>query len=156
MLGPRSALASIFQIYIPLLISCPWSPEGKFNKNKFFLIPSLVVNLPDDWQDNFVRGDNLKCLTLYPSKDELNLLRKRWRKNKQSISAAVRKAVDRYFQNKSWGVNIFPQTVLKDRSCRQLSVYLFEEQINKLRYLSSQTNRPVIDLVTEAISKYCS
>ena len=33
---------------------------------------------------------------------------------------------------------------------------VFEEQINKLKYLSSQTNRPVIDLITEAISKYCS
>ena len=132
-----------------------WSPEGKFNKNNFFLIPSLMVNLPDDWQDNFVRADNLKCLTLYPSKDELNLLRKLSRRNKQSISAAVRKAVDDYFKNKNWRVNIFPQTVLKDRSCRQLSVYLFEEQINKLKYLSSQTNRSVIDLVSEAISKYC-
>jgi len=115
-----------------------------------------MVNLPNDWQDNFGRADNLKCLTLYPSKDESNLLTKLSRGNKQSISAAVRKAVDSYFQNKSWGVNIFPQTVLKDRSCRQLSVYLFEEQINKLKYLSSQTNRPVIDLVTEAVSKYCS
>jgi hypothetical protein len=34
-----------------------------------------------------------------------------------------------------------------------VSVYLFEEQINKLKYLSSQTNRSVIDSVTEAISK---
>ena len=133
-----------------------WSSEGKYNKNKFFLIPSLVVNLPDGWQDKFVRADNLKCLTLYPSKNELSLLRKLWRRNKQSISATVRKAVDSYFQNKSWAVNIFPQTVLKHRSFKQLSVYLFEEQINKLKYLSSQTNRPVIELVTEAISKYCS
>jgi len=133
-----------------------WSSEGKFNKNKFFLIPSLVVNLPDDWQDNFVRADNLKCLTLYPSKDELNLLRKLWRKNKQSISAAVRKAVDSYFQNKNWGVNIFPQTALKERSRGQLSIYLFQEQINKLKYLSSQTNRPVTHLLTEAVSRYCN
>jgi hypothetical protein len=29
-------------------------------------------------------------------------------------------------------------------------------QAHQLRYLSGQTNRPVIDLVTEAISKYCS
>lgn len=123
---------------------------------KFFLIPSLVVSLPYDWQNNFVKADNLKCLTLYPSKDKLNFLRKLSRSNKQSISTTLRKAVDRYFQNKSWRVNIFPQTVLKERSCRQLSIYLFEQQINKLKYLSSQTNRPVIDLVTEAISKYCS
>ena len=114
------------------------------------------MNLPDHWQDNFVRADNLKCLTLYPSKDELNLLRKLWRAKRQSISASVRKAVDSYFQDRSWAVNIFPQAVLKERSSRQLSVYLFEEQINKLKYLSSQTNRPVIDLVTEAISEYCS
>jgi len=133
-----------------------WSPEGKFNKNNFFLIPSLMVKLPDDWQDNFGRADNSKCLTLYPSKDELNLLKKLSRGNKQSISATARKAVDSYFQIQSWRVNIFPQTVSKDKSCGQLSVYLFEEQINKLKYLSSQTNRPVIDLVTEAISKYCS
>jgi len=115
-----------------------------------------MVNLPDNWQDNFIRAEKLKCLTLYPSKDELNLLKRLSRGNKQSISDAVRKAVDGYFQNKSWEVNIFPQTVLKERSGRQLSVYLFEAQINKLKYLSSQTNRPVIDLVTEAISKYCS
>ena len=133
-----------------------WRPEGKFNKNKFFLIPSLVVNLPDDWQSNFGRADNLKCFTLYPSKDEINLLRKLWRAKKQSISVTVRKAVDSYFQHKSWGVNIFPQAVLKDKSCGQLSVYLFEQQINKLKYLSSHTNRPVIDLVTEAISRYCN
>jgi len=75
--------------------------EGKFNKNKFFLIPSLMVSLPHNWQDNFVRADNLKCLTLYPSKDEFNLLRKLSRKNKQSISATVRRAVDCYFQNQS-------------------------------------------------------
>ena len=131
-----------------------WSPEGKFNK--FFLIPSLVVNLPDGWQDNLAQVHNVKCLTLYPSEDELNLLRELWTRNKQSMSVMVRKAVDRYFQNKSWGVNIFPQTVLKHRSCSQLSVYLFEEQINKLKYLSSKTNRPVIDLVTEAVSKYPS
>ncbi|GAI21128.1 unnamed protein product, partial [marine sediment metagenome] len=31
-----------------------------------------------------------------------------------------------------------------------------EEQINKLKYLSSQTNHPVIDLVTEATGKYGS
>jgi len=115
-----------------------------------------MVSLPHNWQDNFVRADNLKCLTLYPSKDELNLLRKLSRRNKQSISPAVRKAVDDYFKNKNWRVNIFPQTVLKHRSCTQLSVYLFEEQINKLKYLSSQTNRSAVDLVTEAISKYCS
>ncbi len=132
-----------------------WSPEGKFNKNNFFLIPSLMVNLPDEWQENFVRADKLKCLTLYPSKDELNLLTKVSRSNKPSISARVRKSVDSYFQRKSWRANIFPQAALKDKPCRQLSVYLFEEQINKLRYLSSQTNRRVIDLVTEAISKYC-
>jgi len=90
------------------------------------------------------------------SKDELNLLKKLSRTNKQSPSAAMRKAVDRYFQNKSWGVNIFPRTVLKEKSGGQLNIYLFEEQINKLKYLSSQTNRCVIDLVTEAISKYCS
>ena len=114
------------------------------------------MNLPDDWQDNFTGADNLKCLTLYPSKDELNLLRKLSRRNKQSISPAVREAVDSYFQNKSWAVNIFPQTALKHKSCRQLGIYLFEEQINKFRYLSSQTNRPVVDLVAEAISKYGS
>ena len=133
-----------------------WSPEGKFNKNNFFLIPSLIVNLPHDWQDNFVRTGNIKCLTLYPSKDELSVLRKLWGTNKQSISPTVRKALDSYFQIKSWGVSIFPRTALKHRSCGQLSVYLFEGQINKLKYLSCQTNRPVIDLVTEAISKYCS
>ncbi|UCG93727.1 MAG: hypothetical protein JSW13_04550 [Candidatus Aerophobus sp.] len=115
-----------------------------------------MVNLPDGWQGNFVRADNLKCLTLYPSKDELNLLRKRSGRNKESISVAVRKAVDNYLQKKSWGVNILPQPALKRKSCSQLSIYLFEEQINKLKYLSSQTNRPVIDLVTEAISKYYS
>ena len=114
------------------------------------------MNLPDDWQDNFVKADNLKCLTLYPSEDDLNLLRERAGRDKESISPAVRKSVDSYFQNKSWRVNIFPQTVLKHRSGRQLSVYLFQEQISKLKYLSSQTDRPVIDLVTEAVSKYCS
>ena len=114
------------------------------------------MNLPDNWQDNFVRADNLKCLTLYPSKDDLDLLRNLWGRYQQSISLTVRKAIDTYFQNKSWGVNIFPRTALKDRSCGQLSVYLFEEQIKKLKYLSSQTNRPVMDLVTEAISRYCS
>ena len=133
-----------------------WSPEGKFNKNKFFLIPSLIVNLSHDWQDSFVRADNLKCLTLYPSKDKLNLLENLSRGNRQSISVTVRKAVDSYFQKKSWRANIFPQAVLKERSSRQLSVYLFEEQMSKLKYLSSQTNRPVIDLVTEAIRRYCS
>jgi hypothetical protein len=71
------------------------------------------------------------------------------------MSVTVRRTLDSYFQKKSWKVNIFPQTALKERPGRQLSVYLFEEQINKLKYLSSQTNRPVIDLVTEAISKYC-
>jgi len=115
-----------------------------------------MVNLPDDWQDNFGGPGSLKCLTLYPYKDEMNLLRRLSRMSKQSISASVRKVVDMYFQNKSWGVNILPQPALKRKSCRQLSVYLFEEQINKLRYLSSQTNRPLIDLVTEAISKYWS
>jgi len=115
-----------------------------------------MVNLPDDWQDNFARTGSLKCLTLYPSKCEMNLLRRLSRRSKQSISASVRKVVDIYFQNKSWGVNIFPQTALKHRFCRQLSVYLFEDEINKLKYLSSQTNRSVIDLVTEAISTYCS
>jgi len=133
-----------------------WSSEGKFNKNKFFLIPSLMVNLPDDWQDNFTGADNLKCLTLYPSEDDLNLLRKQSGRDKESISIAVRKAVDSYLQKKSWGVNILPHPALKRKSCSQLSIYLLEEQINKLRYLSSQTNRPVTDLVTEAISKYCN
>jgi hypothetical protein len=133
-----------------------WSSKGKFNKNKFFLILSLMVNLPDHWQDNFLRTGNIKCLTLYPSKNDLNLLRKQSGRDKESISVAVRKAVDSYFQNKTWAVNIFPQTALKHRSCSQLSVYLFEGQINKLKYLSSQTSRPVIDLVTEAISEYCS
>jgi len=90
------------------------------------------------------------------SKDELNPLGKLSRRNKQSISALVRKALNIYFQNKSWTENIFPRTVVKDRSCSQLSVYLFEEQINKLKYLSSQTNRPVIDLATEATGKYGS
>ena len=80
-----------------------WSSEGKFNKNKFFLIPSLVVNLSGDWQDVFVRANDLKCLTLYPSKDELNILRKISRRNKQSISVAVRKAVDGYLQKKELG-----------------------------------------------------
>jgi len=131
-----------------------WSSEGKFNK--FFLIPSLVVNLPDHWQDSFTGTDNLKCLTLYPSEDDLNLLRKQSGRDKESISSTVREAVDSYFQKKSWGVNILPQTALKHKSCRQLSLYLFEEQINKLKYLSCQTNRPVINLVTEAISKYGS
>jgi len=115
-----------------------------------------MVNLPHDWQDNFTGADNLKCLTLYPSKDEMNLVRKLSRGNKQSISTTVRKALDNYLQNKSWGVNIFPRTALKERSRGQLSIYLFEEQINKLKYLSSQTNRAVIDLVTEAMSKHCS
>jgi hypothetical protein len=133
-----------------------WSSEGKFNKNKFFLIPSLVVNLPHDWQDNFVRADNLKCLTLYPSQGRLDLLRNLSRKNESSISDIVRKTVDSYLQKKSWGVNIFPRNALRNRSCKQLSVYLFEGQINKLKYVSSQTNCPVIDLVTEAISKYSS
>jgi len=115
-----------------------------------------MVNLPDDWQDNFTGADNLKCLTLYPSEDDLNLLRKQSGRDKESISIAVRKAVDSYLQKKSWGVNILPHPALKRKSCSQLSIYLLEEQINKLRYLSSQTNRPVTDLVTEAISKYCN
>ncbi|GEM_PF-5082722 len=115
-----------------------------------------MVNLPDGWQHNFARADSLKCLTLYPHKDELSLLRKLWRTNKQSISVTVREAVESYFQNKSWTANIFPRNALKDRSSKHLSVYLFEGQINKLRYLSSRTNRPVIDLVTEAITKYGS
>jgi len=115
-----------------------------------------MVNLLHNWQDNFVRAEKLKCLTLYPSKDELNLLTELSRKDKPSISVAVRKAVNSYLQKKSWGVNILPQPALKRKSCSQLSIYLLEEQINKLRYLSSQTNRCVIDLVTEAISKYCS
>lgn len=68
-----------------------WSPEGKFNKNNFFLIPSLMVNLPHNWQDNFVRADKLKCLTLYPSEDDLNLLRKQSGRDKESISPTVRK-----------------------------------------------------------------
>jgi len=114
-----------------------------------------MVNLPDDWQDNFTGADNLKCLAFYPSKDDLNLLRKQSGRDKESISARVRKSVDSYFQRKSWRANIFPQTAVKHRCYRQLSVYLFEEQINKLKYLSSQTNRSVIDLVSEAISKYC-
>jgi len=33
-----------------------------------------MVNLPDDWQDNFTGADNLKCPTLCYSEDELNLL----------------------------------------------------------------------------------
>ena len=115
-----------------------------------------MVNLPDHWQDNFTGADNLKCLTLYPSEDDLNLIRKLLGSNEQLISPTVRKALDSYFQNKNWRVNIFPQTALKHKSCRQLSIYPFEDQINKLKYLSSQTNRPVIHLVTEAISKYCS
>ena len=133
-----------------------WSSEAKFNNNKFFLIPSLVLNLPDDWQDDFAQVHNVKCLTLYPSEDELNLLRELSRRNKQSMSVTVRRALDSYLQKKSWGVNILPQSALKRKSCSQLSIYLFEEQINKLKYLSSQTNRPVINLVTETISKYCS
>jgi len=114
------------------------------------------VNLPDNWQDNFTGAEKLKCLTLYPSKDELNLLTELSRKDKPSISVAVRKAVDSYLQKKSWGVNIIPQSALKRKSCSQLSIYLLEEQISKLKYLSSQTNRPVIDLVTEATGKYGS
>ena len=90
------------------------------------------------------------------SKDDLNLLRKQPGRDKKSIPVAVRKSVDSYFQNKGWGVNIFSRTTLKDRSYSQVSVYLFEEQINKLKYPSSQTNRSAIDLVTEAISKYWS
>ena len=81
--------------------------------SSLLFLSSLIMNLPDGWQDNFVRAGNLKCLTLYPSKNELNLLRKLSRRNKQSISPAVRKAVDSYFQNKSWRVNIFPQVVVK-------------------------------------------
>ena len=115
-----------------------------------------MVNLPHNWQENFVRADSLKCLTLYPSKDELNLLRKQSGRDKESISVAVRKAVDSYLQKKSWGVNILPQSALKRKSCSQLSIYLLEEQINKLKFLSSQTNRPLIDLVTEATGKYGS
>jgi len=114
-----------------------------------------MVNLPHNWQDNFVRADKLKCLTLYPSKDELNLLTKVSRSNKPSISARVRRAVDSYLQNQSWRVSIFRQIALKERPDKQLSVYLFEEKINKLKYLSSQTNRPIINLVREAISKHC-
>ncbi len=38
--------------------------EGKFDKNNFFVIPSSMVNLPYDWQDKFVKADNLNCLTL--------------------------------------------------------------------------------------------
>jgi len=81
--------------------------------SSLLFLSSLIMNLPDGWQDNFVRAGNLKCLTLYPSKDELNPLGKLSRRNKQSISPAVRKAVDSYFQNKSWRVNIFPQVVVK-------------------------------------------
>ena len=114
------------------------------------------MNLPDDWQDNFARADNLRCLTLYPSKDELDLLRELSRRDQQSISPPVRKALDSYLEDKSWGVSIFPRTALKHRSCSQLSVYLFEGQIDKLKYLSTQTNRSVIDLVTEAIGRYGS
>jgi len=114
------------------------------------------VNLPDNWQDNFTGAEKLKCLTLHPSKDELNLLTELSRKDKPSISVAVRKAVDSYLQKKSWGVNIIPQSALKRKSCSQLSIYLLEEQINKLKFLSSQTNRPLIDLVTEATGKYGS
>ena len=72
------------------------------------------------------------------------------------MSVTVRKAVDRYFQKKNWEVNVLPGTALKTRSSNQLSVYPFEEQIKKLKYLSSRTNRPVSHLVTEAISKYYS
>ena len=54
------------------MVSSLGSSEGKFNK--FLLTPRLVVNLPDDWEDNFIRVDNLKCLTLYLSRDELDLL----------------------------------------------------------------------------------
>jgi hypothetical protein len=130
--------------------------EDKSNKNKFFLVPSLIIQLPDHWQDNSTGADNLKCLTLYRSEGDLNLLRKRSGRDEKSISVAVRKAVDTYLQKKSWGVNMLPQSALKRKSCTQLSVYPFEQQINKLKYLSSQTNRCIIDLVTEAISKYCS
>lgn len=49
-------------------------------------------------------------------------------------AAILGEAVDSYLQKKSWGVNILPQPALKRKSCRQLSLYLFEEQINKLRY----------------------
>jgi len=115
-----------------------------------------MVKLSDDWQDNFTGADNLKCLTLYPSKNDLNLLRKQSGRDKESISVAVRKAVHNYLQKKSWGVNILPQPALKRKSCNQLSIYLLEEQINKLKYLSTQTNCPVTHLLTEAISKYCS
>ncbi len=81
--------------------------------SSLLFLSSLIMNLPDGWQDNFVRAGNLKCLTLYPSKDELILLKELSRRNKQSISPAVRKAADSYFQDKSWGVNIFPQVVVK-------------------------------------------
>ena len=72
-----------------------------------------MVNLPDDWQDNFTGADNLKCLAFYPSKDDLNLLRKQSGRDKESISATVRKAVDSYFQNKSWGVNNISSNCVK-------------------------------------------
>jgi len=78
-----------------------------------------MVNLPDDWQDNFTGADNLKCLTLYPSEDDLRLLRKQSGRDKESISAIVRKAVHNYLQKMSWGVNLLPQAALKRKSCRQ-------------------------------------
>jgi hypothetical protein len=131
-----------------------WSPEGKFNKNKFFLIPSLILNLPDDWQNTFAGLNNVKCLTLCLSKDEIDLVRELSRRNRQSISATIRKAVDSYFENRSWEVSVLPQAILNKRFCRQLSVYPLQEQISKLKYLSSLTNRPVTHLVTEAIRRY--
>ena len=72
------------------------------------------MSLPDDWQDNFAGAESLKCMTLYPSEDDLNLLRNRSTRDKESISAAARKAIDSYRQNESWRVSMFPQTALKE------------------------------------------
>ena len=114
------------------------------------------MNLPDDWQNEFPRSQNLECLTLYPSKDALDFLKKFSETKKHSVSVIVREAVGSYFENESWEVNVLPLAALKNQSSRQLSVYPFEEQVKKLKYLSSRTNRPVTHLVTEALRKYCS
>ncbi len=114
------------------------------------------MNLADDWQNEFPRSQNLGCLTLYPSKNALDFLKKFSGTKKQSVSVAVRKAVDSYFQNKSWEVNVLPQAALKTKSSKQMNVYPFKEQIKKLKYLSSRTNRPVTHLVSEALREYCS
>jgi len=112
------------------------------------------VDLPDGWQNSFATSNNVKCLTLCLPKDELDLVRKMSRRTKQSISAIVRKAVKSYFENGSWEVSVMPQGILDKRPSRQLSVYPLEEQISKLKYLSSLTNRPVTHLVSEAITRY--